>query len=56
MGLVEKYAPTGKATGERSRGQPQTGFEQNSAEIVADQAVRLLKSDQLFLLAGRELE
>jgi len=55
IALVEKYAPGGKATASAVEAGLKRDLEQIPAEIVADQAVRLLKSDQLFL-AGRELE
>jgi hypothetical protein len=55
IALVEKYAPGGKTTATAVESALRRDLEQIPAEIVADQAVRLLKSDQLFL-AGRELE
>jgi len=55
LALVEKYAPGGKATAVAVESGLKKDLERIPAEIVADQAVRLLKADQLFL-AGRELE
>ena len=51
----EKYAPGGKATATALEARLKVDLERIPAEIVADQAVRLLKADQLFLV-GRELE
>lgn len=55
IALVEKYAPGGRGTASAVEAGLKRDLEQIPAEIVADQAVRLLKSDQLFL-TGRELE
>lgn len=55
IALVEKYAPGGKATASAVETGLKRELEQIPAEIVADQAVRLLKLDQLFV-TGRELE
>lgn len=55
LALVEKYAPGGKGTASAVQVALNKDLEQIPAEIVADQAVKLLKSDQLFLV-GRELE
>jgi len=55
LALVEKYAPGGKATAVAVEVGLRKDLERIPAEIVADQAVRLLKADQLFL-TGRELE
>jgi hypothetical protein len=55
IALVEKYAPGGKATAAGLQAALRRDLENIPAEIVADQAVRLLKADQLFL-TGRELE
>jgi hypothetical protein len=55
IALVEKYAPGGKAAASAVEAGLKRDLEQIPAEIVADQAVRLLKSDQLFM-SGRELE
>lgn len=55
LALVEKYAPGGKGTAIAVETSLKNDLERIPAEIVADQAVRLLKADQLFL-AGRELE
>lgn len=55
LALVEKYAPGGRATAIAVENNMATDLGQIPAEIVADQAVRLLKGDQLFL-SGRELE
>lgn len=53
--LVEKYAHGGKSTAATVEAGLKKDLELIPAEIVADQAVRLLKADQLFL-TGRELE
>jgi len=55
LALVEKYAPGGKVTAAGLQAALRQDLESIPAEIVADQAVRLLKADQLFL-TGRELE
>lgn len=55
IALVEKYAPGGKGSASAVEAGLKRDLEQIPAEIVADQAVRLLKSDQLFV-TGRELE
>lgn len=55
MALVEKYAPGGRGTATVVETGLKRDLDQIPAEIVADQAVRLLKSDQLFM-TGRELE
>jgi hypothetical protein len=55
IALVEKYAPSGKGAANAVEAGLKRDLEQIPAEIVADQAVRLLKSDQLFI-TGRELE
>lgn len=55
IALVEKYAPGGKGTARSVENALRKDLERIPAEIVADQAVKLLKSDQLFL-TGRELE
>lgn len=55
MALVEKYAPGGRGTAMAVEAGLKRDLDQIPAEIVADQAVRLLKSDQLFV-TGRELE
>lgn len=55
LALVEKYAPGGKGTAAAVRSGLKKDLERIPAEIVADQAVRLLRADQLFL-TGRELE
>jgi len=55
IALVEKYAPGGKGTATAVEVGLKSDLERIPAEIVADQAVKLLKSDQLFL-TGRELE
>ncbi len=55
IALVEKYAPGGKVTANAVKTAFNRDLEQIPAEIVADQAVKLLKSDQLFM-AGRDLE
>lgn len=55
IALVDKYAPGGKGTARAVEAGLRHDLERIPAEIVADQAVRLLKFDQLFL-TGRELE
>lgn len=55
IALVERYAPGGRATASAVQASLKRDLEKIPAEIVADQAMRLLKSDQLFL-TGRELE
>jgi len=55
IALVEKYAPGGKSAAGAVEAGLKRDLERIPAEIVADQAVRLLKSDQLFM-TGRELE
>lgn len=55
IALVEKYAPGGKGTASSVEVGLKKDLERIPAEIVADQAVKLLKSDQLFF-SGRELE
>lgn len=55
IGLIEKYAPGGKAAASAVEAGLKRDLERIPAEIVADQAVRLLKFDQLFI-TGRELE
>lgn len=55
IALAEKYAPGGKATARGIERALKDDLERIPAEIIADQAVKLLKADQLFL-TGRELE
>lgn len=55
LALVEKYVPGGRATAAALKNSLKQDLEKIPAEIIADQAVRLLKSDQLFV-TGRELE
>nr|WP_278437149.1 hypothetical protein [Brucella anthropi] len=55
IALVEKYAPGGRGTARAVEAGLKRDLQQIPAEIIADQAVRLLKSDQLFI-TGRELE
>ena len=55
LALVEKYAPGGKAAAAAVEAGLKHDLEQIPAEIVTDQAVRLIKADKLFL-TGRELE
>lgn len=55
MALVEKYAPGGRSAATAIEAGMKQDLDRIPAEIVADQAVRLLKSDQLFM-TGRELE
>ncbi|MEP2735820.1 MAG: hypothetical protein ABJP34_05935 [Erythrobacter sp.] len=55
LSLVEKYAPGGKSVASTIDARLQEDLQKIPAEIVADQAVRLLRADQLFSV-GRELE
>jgi hypothetical protein len=55
LGLVEKYGPGGKTTASAVENALRNDLGRIPAEIVADQAVKLLKSDLLFP-TGRELE
>ena len=55
LALVEKYAPGGKSSATAMQNNLEKDLEKIPADIVADQAIKLLKSDRLFL-AGRELE
>jgi hypothetical protein len=55
IALVERYASGGKGAARGMEAALRKDLERIPAEIVADQAVKLLKADQLFL-AGRELE
>jgi len=55
VALMEKYAPGGKSTATAVETGLKRDLARIPAEIVADQAVRLLKADQLFS-TGRELE
>jgi hypothetical protein len=55
IALAEKYAPGGRGTAAAIEAGLKRDLDQIPAEIVADQATRLLKSDQLFI-TGRELE
>lgn len=53
--LIEKYAPGGSSTARQVQKNFSTDLNEIPAEIVADQAVRLLKDGMLFSVA-RELE
>ena len=55
LALIEKYGPAGKSAAIAVETGLKKELERIPAEIVADQAIRLLKADQLFL-TGRELE
>lgn len=55
LALVEKYSPGGKATATAIERNLRSDLEQIPAEIVAEQAIRLLNNDKLFNV-GRELE
>lgn len=55
LALVEKYAPGGRITATAVENNLTEALAQIPAEIVADHAIKLLKSDQLFSV-GRELE
>jgi hypothetical protein len=55
LALVEKYGPGGKSSALAVESGLKKDLERIPAEIVADQAIKLLKADQLFL-TGRELE
>jgi hypothetical protein len=55
LGLIEKYAPSGRSTATTVENNLKMDLKKIPAEIVAEQAVKLLKDDQLFAV-GRELE
>lgn len=55
LALVEKYAPNGQGTANAIEVKLHQDLGRIPAEIVADQAVRILKGGQLFTV-GRELE
>ena len=55
MGLIEKYAPGGSSTARSVESGLKADLDAIPAEIIADQAVRLLKDGQLFVV-GRDLE
>lgn len=55
MALIEKYSPGGRGTAKAVETALNRDLARIPAEIVVDQAVRLLKLDQLFL-TGRNLE
>lgn len=55
LALVEKYAPAGRATAIAVETGLHNDLNLIPAEIIADQAVNLIKADQLFSV-GRELE
>ena len=55
LALVGKYAPGGQGSATVMQNNLEEDLEKIPADIVADQAIKLLRSDQLFL-AGRELE
>lgn len=55
LALVEKYALGGRAAATAVNAAPKKDLVRIPAEIVADQAVSILKADQLFLV-GRALE
>jgi len=55
LALIEKYATGGKAVARMAEQNLKNDLDAIPAEIVADQAVKLLKGDQLFL-TGREFE
>ena len=55
VGLIEKYAPSGPGAARAVETGLRSDLDAIPAEIVADQAVRLLKDGQLFAV-GRELE
>ena len=55
LALVEKYAPNGRGTANAIEVKLHQDLGRIPAEIVADQAVRILKGGQLFTV-GRELE
>ncbi len=55
VGLIEKYAPNGPVAARAVETGLNSDLDAIPAEIVADQAVRLLKDGQLFAV-GRELE
>lgn len=55
LALIEKYSPAGKASATAVEQGLKKDLESIPAEIIADQAMKLLKSDQLFLV-GKDLE
>jgi hypothetical protein len=55
LALVEKYAPAGKGAAIAVETGLQKDLQGIPAEIVADHAIRLISTEQLFLV-GRELE
>ncbi|MCX2899004.1 hypothetical protein [Pseudomonas mandelii] len=55
LALIEKYSPAGKASALAVEQGLKQDLESIPAEIIADQAMKLLKTDQLFLV-GKDLE
>ncbi|HDS1709069.1 hypothetical protein [Pseudomonas putida] len=55
LALIEKYSPAGKSSALAVEQGLKQDLESIPAEIIADQVMKLLKSDQLFLV-GKELE
>lgn len=55
IALIEQYSPGGKAAATAMEKNLKDGFEKIPAEIIADQAMKLLKVNQLFPV-GREIE
>ncbi len=55
LALIEKYSPAGKASALAVEQGLKEDLESIPAEIIADQAMKLLKSDQLFVV-GKDLE
>lgn len=55
LALIEKYSPAGKSSALAVEQGLKNDLESIPAEIIADQVMKLLKNDQLFLV-GRELE
>lgn len=55
LALVEKYSPAGRSAAQVVERGLQADLDQIPAEVVADQATRLIKADQMFGVA-KELE
>lgn len=55
LALIEKYSPAGKSSALAVEQGLKRDLESIPAEIIADQVMKLLKNDQLFL-AGKDLE
>lgn len=51
LGLISKYGPSGRAGAAAIERAIKADLEQIPAEVIADQSARLLKGDQIFLVA-----